>query len=141
VAVVYFDSSAFVKLLVEEDGSDTAASLWDGADAVVSSRLAYPEVMAALSAAARDHRLGAAAHRSAEAAWQEYWSATRVVELTDVIATEAGRLAGHYALRGADALHIASALAVGVGNTLFAVWDARLRHGAESARLLVVPAG
>ncbi len=30
VTLVYFDSSAFVKLLVEEDGSDLADALWDG---------------------------------------------------------------------------------------------------------------
>ncbi len=42
--IVHFDSSALVKLLVEEDGSDLAATLWDGCDAAVSRRLAYPEV-------------------------------------------------------------------------------------------------
>ena len=41
MAIVYFDSSAFVKLVVEEDGSDFAADLWDGCDAAVSSKLAY----------------------------------------------------------------------------------------------------
>jgi uncharacterized protein len=53
VTVVYFDSSAFVKLVVEEEGSDLAAALWDGCDAAVSSRLAYPEVCAALAAGVR----------------------------------------------------------------------------------------
>lgn len=42
MAIVYFDSSAFVKLLVEEDGTDVAAALWDGCDAAFSSRIAYP---------------------------------------------------------------------------------------------------
>lgn len=37
MAIVYFDSSAFVKLLVEEDGSDLSAALWDGCDTAVSS--------------------------------------------------------------------------------------------------------
>jgi predicted nucleic acid-binding protein len=41
MSIVYFDSSAFVKLIVDEDGSELAAALWDGADAAVSSRLAY----------------------------------------------------------------------------------------------------
>jgi predicted nucleic acid-binding protein len=54
VPLVYFDASAFVKLLAEETGSDLAAELWDGCDAAVSSRLAYPEVRAALAAAARN---------------------------------------------------------------------------------------
>ncbi len=46
MSIVYFDSSAFVKLVVDEDGSELAAALWDGCDAAVSSRLAYPEVRA-----------------------------------------------------------------------------------------------
>jgi uncharacterized protein len=61
VAVVYFDSSAFVKLVVEEEGSAFAADLWDGCDAAVSSRLSYLEVRATLAAAARNHRLCPAA--------------------------------------------------------------------------------
>ena len=40
MTIVYFDSSAFVKLVVEEDGSEVAATLWDGCAAAVSSRLA-----------------------------------------------------------------------------------------------------
>jgi predicted nucleic acid-binding protein len=48
-----FDSSAFAKLLVEEQGSELASSVWDACDAALSSRLAYPEVGAALAVAAR----------------------------------------------------------------------------------------
>jgi predicted nucleic acid-binding protein len=55
MTLIYFDSSAFVKLLADEAGSDLAAQLWDGCDAAVASRLAYPEVRAALAAAARSH--------------------------------------------------------------------------------------
>lgn len=44
------DSSAFVKLLIEEEGSDLAARLWDRCDAAIPSRMAYPEVRAALAA-------------------------------------------------------------------------------------------
>ncbi len=57
MALVYFDSSALVKLVVEEEGSELAARLWDGCDAALTSRLAYPEVRAALSAAGRNHDL------------------------------------------------------------------------------------
>jgi uncharacterized protein len=57
VALVYFDSSALVKLVVEEVGSALAADIWDGCDAALSSRLAYPEVRAALAAAGRNHDL------------------------------------------------------------------------------------
>ncbi|MGN6089744.1 MAG: type II toxin-antitoxin system VapC family toxin [Actinomycetales bacterium] len=139
MSLVYFDSSAFVKLVVDEDGSDLAASLWDGCDAAVSSRLAYPEVRAALAAAGRDRRMTPGAQRQAEEAWEGFWSATRAVELTEVVAQLAGRLAVQHALRGADAVHLASALALGADQLLVAVWDGRLRSGVEAAGLAAVP--
>jgi predicted nucleic acid-binding protein len=140
VAIVYFDSSAFVKLVVEEDGSDIAAALWDGCDAVVSSRLAYPEVRAALAAAGHADRLTCSGQRRAEAAWEDYWASTRPVELTEPVTALAGRLAGEHALRGADAVHLASLLAVGAAETVFAVWDQRLRAGARTAGVRLAPA-
>ncbi len=131
MAVVYFDASAFVKLIVDEPGSDLAADLWDGCDAAVSSRLAFPEVRAALAAAHRNRDLTDAALEAAETAWQEYWSATRPIELTEAIEQRAGDLARQHALRGADAVHLASALAIGEPELLVAVWDHRLHAGAH----------
>lgn len=139
MALVYFDSSAFVKLLVEEDGSDVAAVLWDGCDAAVSSSLAYPEVCAALAAAGRDHRLEPDDLASAQASWEAYWAATRTVELTASVTTAAGRLAAEHALRGADAVHLASLLAVGMSECLFAVWDLRLRAGGRAVGARLAP--
>jgi predicted nucleic acid-binding protein len=139
VAIVYFDSSAFVKLVVAEDGSELAADLWDGCDAAVSSRIAYPEVRAALAAARRARRLTSTELRRAETSWERFWVATRAVELTEAVAADAGRLAGEYALRGADAVHLSSLLAVGVDDALFAVWDQRLRTGARATGARVVP--
>ncbi len=139
MTIVYFDSSAFVKLIVDEDGSDLAATLWDGCDAAVSSRLSYPEVRAALAAAGRSHRLDRADLSRAELAWEDYWAATRPVELTERVTAHAGQLASDYALRGGDAVHLASLLAVGAADTLFAVWDQRLRRGAQAAGVQLAP--
>ena len=69
MAVVYFDASALVKLVVEEDGSELASRLWDDCDAALSSRIAYPEVCAALAAAGRNRTLNAAGVRQALASW------------------------------------------------------------------------
>ncbi len=141
MTIVYFDSSAFVKLVVEEDGSEVAATLWDGCDAAVSSRLAYPEVRAALAAAGRAQRLKAGEQSRAEAMFEDFWAATRTVELTETITAHAGHLASRHALRGADAVHLASLLAVGVAETLFAVWDQKLWTGAEAAGVRLAPMG
>ncbi|WP_102145894.1 type II toxin-antitoxin system VapC family toxin [Mycobacterium hubeiense] len=139
MSIVYFDSSAFVKLLVEEDGSDIAAALWDGCDAAVSSRLAYPEVGAALAAADRAHRSSAKEHRQAQTMWDDYWAATRAVQLTETVAQHAGHWATAHALRGADAVHLASVLAVGVDDTVFAVWDEGRRAAARQAAVRLAP--
>ncbi len=139
MALVYFDSSAFVKLLVEEEGSELAAEIWDGCDAAVSSRLAYPEVRAALAAAGRNHDLVEGDLQLVERVWEEYWAATRPVELTSAVEQQAGQLARDHALGGADAVHLASALAIGDPQLVVAVWDRRLHDGARAAHLRVAP--
>ena len=138
MTIVYFDSSAFVKLTIEEDGSDLVAELWDRCDAAVSSRLAYPEVRAAMSEAARDHRLDAADHRAAVRLWEQYWAAVRVSEFSESVGVQAGSLAGDHRLRGADAVHLSSALTVGADQVV-AVWDARLASAARRLGLSTVP--
>jgi predicted nucleic acid-binding protein len=140
VALVYFDSSALVKLVVEEAGSDLAADMWDGCDAALSSRLAYPEVRSALAAAGRNHDLDQAELATAEQAWEEFWSSARPVELTMPVERHAGELARLHALRAADAVHLASALAIGDPELIFAVWDQRLHAGARAAHLRIAPA-
>jgi predicted nucleic acid-binding protein len=139
VAIVYFDASAFVKLVVDEDGSDLAAHLWNGCDAAVSSRLAYPEVCAALAAAGRNRQLSTSELRSAQRAWEDFWAATRPVELTEAVGRRAGLLARAHRLRGADAVHLASALAVGDPALVVAVWDRQLSAGVRAERLRIAP--
>jgi uncharacterized protein len=140
VALVYFDSSAFIKLLAEEAGSDLAAQLWDGCDAAVASRLAYSEVRAALAAAVGSHDLDEADLDDTEQAWDSYWAATRPVELTAAVERHAGQLAGTHALRGAEAIHLASALAIDDLDLVLVTWDRRLHVGAQAAGLITAPA-
>ena len=140
MALVYFDSSALVKLLVDEPGSDLAAELWDCCDAAFSSRLANPEVCAALAAAHRNHQLDDAQHRTARRTWTRFWSSIRPVELTESVEQHAAGLVAEHALRGADAVHLASALAIDAPDLIVAVWDRRLRTGVAAERLAVAPA-
>lgn len=139
--LVYFDSSALVKLVVEEAGSQLAAELWDACDGALSSRLAYPEVRAALAASGRNHELRADELLEAERAWEEFWAATRKVELTAEVEQQAGHLARTHALRGADAVHLASALAIDDDDLVVAVWDRRLHGGVLASGMRVAPAG
>lgn len=140
MTTAYFDSSAFVKLVMAEDGADVADATWDVCEIATSSRLAYPEVRAALAAAGRAGRLDDAALAVAVDRWEEYWSSVSVIEVDPELARRAGALAGEHSLRGADAVHLASLLVLGDPAVLFAAWDRRLRTGALSLGARLVPA-
>jgi hypothetical protein len=140
VTVAYFDSSALVKLIIEEPGSDETALLWDGADAVISSRAAHPEVRAALAAAHRAARLDTKAHRQAKSDWAQLHRAIRMVELTPQLGRYAGDLAEQHALSGFDAIHLASALTLTELPIVVATWDARLLRAVQSSGLPTLPA-
>ena len=140
MAIVYFDSSALVKLVLDETGSDVAAAVWNACDAALSSRLAYPEVCAALAAASRNHDLTESEVSAAAREWEIFWSSVRPVELSADVERAAGELAVLHRLRGADAVHLASAMALGSQEVTVAVWDKRLHAGAAAAGLPVAPA-
>jgi predicted nucleic acid-binding protein len=140
VAIVYFDSSALVKLVVDEKGSDVAAELWNACDAALSSRLAYPEVCAALAAAGRNHDLTESEAITAADEWETFWASMRPIELSADVEKVAGELAVLHRLRGADAVHLASALALASADITVAAWDKRLHTGAAALGLGVAPA-
>jgi uncharacterized protein len=139
MALVYFDSSALVKLVLNENGSALAADLWNACDGALSSRLAYPEVCAALAAAARNRDLTATEASTALADWEHFWASIRPVELTDKVQQVAGALTAPHHLRGADAIHLASALALDSPGLIVAVWDKRLHTAAKALGFFLAP--
>jgi uncharacterized protein len=68
VALAFWDSSAFVKLLIDEVGSDDAEALWNDPGPAAASRLVVPEVSAALATGRRIGRLDEKSHRVAQRA-------------------------------------------------------------------------
>lgn len=137
--IVYFDTSAVVKLLVEEDGADLARRVWAAADVVAFSLLVEPETRAALAAAARQRRIDARQAHTAksELSWRLVRGAR--IEVTGVICAHAGDLAERHALRGYDAVHLASAMAA-APDLMLASWDRDLRSAAETEGLGLIPA-
>ena len=136
----YFDASALVKLFLQETGSDEAAALWDGAEIVLTSQVADPEVQAALAAAHRSHRLDAESHRRAKRDWGQHRAALRIVDLDAELASRAGELAEQHALGALDAIHLASAVLFADTPLIMATWDARLLRAAQSLRIPTLPA-
>ena len=110
---LYLDTSALVKLYVEEIGSPDVAGLVRHARLVVTSRVAYPEARAALARRQREGAIRQGDLRRAVTALDHDINAMFVVELTASVARHAGDLAGRRRLRGFEAIHLASALEFG----------------------------
>jgi predicted nucleic acid-binding protein len=62
-----------------------------------------------------------------------------LIELRPPLVGLAGDLAGHHRLRAGDAIHLASAVAVGDGELVVASWDAELRRAVGEVGLAVAP--
>jgi hypothetical protein len=124
---------------VIEDGSEVAAALWGTRHQAASSILSYPEGRAALAAARRAGRLTANRYRQALEDFEAAQSELLLIGVDERLARHAGELAGALALRGYDAVHLASSLALGAGSTLI-TWDDELRRAATRSGCAVAPA-
>ena len=122
----YFDTSAFVPLLVAEPSSPSCRRFWNDADAVISSRLLYVEAAAALAQAHRMRTITQRSHRRALGLLDRFWSELDVLEVEDTVVFDAARLAREHDLRGYDAVHCASAERIAASDLVAASGDRQL---------------
>ncbi len=107
--ICYFDTSAFIPLLISESGTPQASRLWEKSDHVVSSRLLYVETAAALAQAKRMRWIDDTTHGEAMTSLEQLLSAFDVVTVDDRLIRRAAILAHDLGLRGYDAVHCAAA--------------------------------
>ena len=139
--MIYFDSSALVKRYIEESGSDVVQSLLDRDTSAATSKLAYPEILSALT---RKQRSGELTRRSLQAAVNQFeadWEGIVVVEFHDELLPTMKSLLLKHHLRGADTVHLSSALWLkrSVQSDLaFVAPDVNLLKAARAERLEVI---
>ena len=131
----YFDTSAIIKLLITEQGSDLARDLWNASDVLTTNRVGYAEARAALAAAGRSGRLDSTEQASARRGLEERFREVVVMELTAELARDAGDAADEHGLRAYDAVHLASSLALDRGSTVMVTWDRELAWAAYRSGL------
>jgi predicted nucleic acid-binding protein len=142
--MLYLDTSALVKLYVDEPLSQELSAAVDESEAVATSLLAYVEAMAAFARARRDARLSPHGYRHVVDAFEGDWPRYIVVEVTDRLVKSAGKLATSRALRGYDALHLASALSFRgrvPSAVMFVAFDRELNIAAKREALRIHPLG
>ena len=127
---VYFDTSSLVKLVLAEDGSPEAQRAWDSASARVASVALIAEARAAVAAARRSGRVDPLNYATVLDDLAGLWQQIGGIVLTEGIAVRAGELADLCALRGYDAIHLASAEAILDEGDVMVVSDMRLAEAA-----------
>lgn len=124
--IVYVDTSALVPLLINEPASEACGQIWDSADSVVSTRLAYIEAVAALAMAGRMGRISPQVLSDSRSVLDDLWPVVDIVELDQGLMSHAAKLSVLHELRGYDATHCAAAVAASDGDTVAASGDRRL---------------
>ena len=132
---LYLDTSSLVKLYIEEVGSDDVRGLVARAAVVATSMVAYAETRAALARLRRSGDLSPAKFAVAKRDFEAQWPGFLALEVSAAVSREAGEFAERYALRGFDALHLASfaeiARRAGTPDTWFSSFDGPLNKAAR----------
>jgi len=133
--ILYLETSCLVKLYVREEGSESVAKNVETAKVIATSIVAYAEARAAFARKFREKGLSPAPYKAVKKALDTDWPRFFVLNLNPLTAKSAGDLAEKHALRGFDALHLASALSLcpvtGDAPLYFATADTRLRNAAR----------
>jgi len=135
----YLDTSALVKLVLAERGTDVVEDLWVHAVDVYVSLLGYTELRAAVAAAIRGERVRASDAPALRDRVEAIWDQVLGIDVDDRVVRAAGELADRHGLRAADAIHLASAIRIREADTAFVTFDARLREAAAAERFRVLP--
>lgn len=131
--ILFCDSSALVKLYVQEEGADQMQLMAKRVKMVAAARITYAEAMAALSRRGRESPADGLSIGLAKQSLTADWDKYVLVEITQDLMVLAADLAETFALRGYDSVQLAAArtLQQSAGQTLrFACFDQRLSRAA-----------
>lgn len=135
---VFLDTSALAKRYVQEPGSEVLESFFISAvREVIVSTLAFPEFGAAIGRKLRERQLAKKAASHVMNEFQKDWVGLFVkIPVAEAVAEAAAALAIRYPLKGADAVHLATA--VGEEVEVFITSGAQLMAAAQKEGLKVL---
>jgi predicted nucleic acid-binding protein len=136
--ILFADTSALIKLYIEEVGSAAMAERARNAR-MAHSVLAYAEIYSTFARRLRETLLIQEEHDELAERFEHDWQGVIVVALQPALVGRVPRLVRDHPLRGADAVHLASALTLREAGLelAFAVADGRLVEAAAREGLEV----
>lgn len=139
--ILYLDTSSLVKLYVSEKETPATKQLVEAMEVIATSRLAYVEARAAFAWKRRERGVGPKDYRNIVQDFDNDWETYFVVDIPDALVKMAGQLAEKHALRGYDAIHLASAVTLlreGDQPLAFSSFDGRLSGAARREGLKII---
>jgi len=139
--LIYLDSSALIKNYSQEPGTHRVREILSAADGCSISKIGYAEICAAFGRKNRENPKDRRVHLVGFQRFQEDWKLLNIVELEDDLLPVICGLTEKYPLRGADAIHLASALwleRVLRDEVIFVAADGRLLEAARDEKLKTV---
>ena len=138
--ILYLDTSSLIKLYVPETESAAVKRLVDAAEVVATSRIAYAEARAAFARKRRERGVTPTDYRTLVQDFDHDWESYFVVDVSDALVKLGGQLAERHALRGFDAIHLASAVIIrkqGDRPVSFSCFDTPLTRAAKREGLTI----
>jgi predicted nucleic acid-binding protein len=142
LVILFCDTSALMKLLVDEAQSNQMRQISTTVDAIGVCRISWAETMAALARLQREDPINNEDLDLARQQLTQSWRTFTIVEVSQPLVETAGRFADVFALRGYDSVQLAAAHELQVNTeqkVLFACYDRRLNQAAQLLQLEVLP--
>jgi uncharacterized protein len=136
--IYYLDSSALVKRYAAESGSAQVAALIEGDHQIAISWLAIPETFSAISRRAKDGSMSAEDLAAIRNQINQDIQRFLIVEVAGAPVDGIETLIARHALRGADSIHLSTALWLGKATRapiIFVASDNELLNAARNDRL------
>jgi len=133
--ILFCDTSALVKLYIQEEFSELAWAHANQATVIAVSRISWVEAMAALARRVHDRPVDAKAIDTVRNNLRTDWASFAKVEITQALVEMAGEYADTFALRAYDSVQLASARMVQEASNeafCFACFDIRLQKVARA---------
>ncbi len=139
--ILFCDSSAFIKLLIAEPGTDQMQLASREAQIIAVCRITWAEAIAGIARRQRDDPDDAEPLDRAREQLIESWEEFLIVEVSQKLVESAGRYADAFALRAYDSVQLAAAqiLRDSTNQSLtFACFDRRLSQAAALLQMDVM---
>ena len=134
--LAFFDTSAFVKRYIAEDGTDAVLEWCQQATGIGLSAIAIPELISAFCRLLRENKLTGEQYQQLKTALFSDVEDIAVCDLTPIVLSKTIESLENNPLRAMDAIHIGSAIALQCD--VFISADQRQLEAAEKSGLRTV---